>query len=94
MADTSLKSPAFFTTAELADFLTISIRTMYRMIADKEIRSRWIRATYRFYPKDIKAYLAQEGGDPESGEEPYQRHLEAYLQRKAEAEIANAEARE
>lgn len=49
------------TKREVADFLSISLRTVDRMIADQQITPIRIRGQVRFDPKEIQAIIERKG---------------------------------
>lgn len=50
-----------FTVKEAADYLGISIRTMYDLVKNQEVRAKRVRHQWRIHKQALVAYLMGEG---------------------------------
>jgi excisionase family DNA binding protein len=59
-----IKSKAFFTPEELAEFLSVSKATIYRLVGKRKLPFHRIGGMLRFKRQEIENYLENERIDP------------------------------
>lgn len=63
-SNADIKSKAFFTPDELAEFLSVSKATVYRLVGRRELPFHRIGGMLRFKKQDIESYLEDGRIDP------------------------------